>query len=261
MVCSGSHVDEPEYQRWLPAVGQAHGRHRKVWEWCYILQALETHGLARPGSSAIGFGVGTEPLVSALVSRGVRVLATDQAADTAGSWASTGQHASARDALRRPDLCADDEFDRLVTFRPVDMRTLPADLGQFDIAWSSCCFEHLGSADAGCQFVLDAMDVVAPGGVAVHTTEIDCSRHGTLLETGSVEAGDYVCFYRRQDLERLVARLRAAGHEVRCNYFIGKSHPLEREVDRQPYTHDPHIRLEVQDRVVTSFGLTVVKRR
>ena len=42
MVASGRHVEQAEYQCWLPVLGQTNGRHRKVWEWCYILQALRT---------------------------------------------------------------------------------------------------------------------------------------------------------------------------------------------------------------------------
>ncbi|HEY3484186.1 MAG TPA: class I SAM-dependent methyltransferase [Ilumatobacteraceae bacterium] len=261
MAAAGAHVDDPAYTRWLPVIGQSHGRHRKVWEWCFILQALERHGVLAAGRSAIGFGVGTEPLAAVLAARGVRVVATDQPADRAGNWATSNQHAAGRESLRRSDLCADEQFDALVEFAPVDMTSLPADLGPFDAAWSSCCFEHLGSADAGFDFVVSSIDMVRVGGVAVHTTEFDCSARSTRLEVGAIEGGDYVCFYRRSDLARLVKRLRALGHDVRANYYVGTRHPLEREVDEPPYSHDPHLRLRVADRVVTSFGLTVVRGR
>jgi hypothetical protein len=261
MVAAGAHVDDAAYQRWLPIIGQPHGRHRKVWEWCFILQALERHGVLTDGASAVGFGVGTEPLVAVLAARGVRVLATDQPVERAGNWTSSNQHAAGRESLRRSDLCADDRFDELVEFAPVDMSSLPADLRGFDAAWSSCCFEHLGSPDAGFDFVVESLETVRPGGVVVHTTELDCGRRSALLEVGSVERGDYVCFYRRRDLARLVARLRALGHLVHANYHVGARHPLERQVDEPPYSHDPHLRLRVGDRVVTSFGLSVVRGR
>ncbi len=254
----GRHVDATEYQRWLPLIDEPHGRHRKVWEWCYILEALERRGLLRSGVSAVGFGVGTEPLVAVLASRGLRVLATDQASEDAGAWSNTGQHAAAIDAVRRPDLCPAERFDELVTFRSVDMRSIPSDIREFDVAWSSCCFEHLGSPNAGFDFVIESMRAVRPGGTAVHTTELDCGG-GALLETGTVAHGDYVCFYRREDLRRLVARLRRAGHDVRCNYRVGTAHPLERDVDTPPYSGDPHIRLAVGDRVITSFGLSITR--
>ena len=261
MVAAGAHVDDPAYARWLPVIGQPHGRHRKVWEWCFILEALERHGVLAAGRSAIGFGVGTEPLTAVLAARGVRVLATDQPAERAGNWSTSNQHAAGRESLRRSDICVDEQFDALVDFRPVDMTRIPDDLGQFDAAWSSCCFEHLGSARAGADFVVSSLGVVRPGGVVVHTTEFDCSGRSTRLEVGAIERGDYVCFYRRSDLARLVRRLRALGHHVRANYHVGTHHPLEQDVDEPPYSHDPHLRLRVEDRVVTSFGLTVVRGR
>ena len=259
MVCSGVHTEEPEYQRWLPALGQPSGRHRKVWEWCYMLQQLDERHLLRGGVKALGFGVGSEPIVAALAVRGVEVLATDQPAFQAGAWRESGQHASAIDDLRRPDLCPSEVFDAHVAFREVDMRAIPADLVDFDVAWSSCCFEHLGSPDLGFDFVVDSMATLRPGGVAVHTTEIDCGSGGGLLETGTVTGGDYVCFYRVRDLQRLVRRLRRSGHLVDCNFHVSNTHPLERDVDEPPYSHDPHLRLRVADRVVTSFGLVITK--
>ncbi len=258
MVASGAHVDQPSYERWLKVIGQPHGRHRKVWEWCFILEALHARDLLRRGVSAVGFGVGTEPIVAALAAHGLSVLATDQAAEHAGAWGDSGQHASAIQAVQRPDLCDPAQFDELVSFRPVDMRSIPTDIRGFDVAWSSCCFEHLGSPDAGFDFVMESMRVLAPGGTAVHTTEIDCDG-GPLLEIGTVEHGDYACFYRRQDLKRLVTRLRTAGHVVHCNYRVSRKHPLEIAIDVQPYHHDPHLRLQVGDRVVSSFGLVVTK--
>ena len=68
-----------------------------------------------------------------------------------------------------------EDFDRLVDFQPVDMRSIPSTLRVFDAGSGppACCFEHLGSPQAGLDFVLASMDCLRPGGVAVHTTEYD----------------------------------------------------------------------------------------
>ena len=63
------------------------------------------------------------------------------------------------------------EFAQRVTFRPVDMNALPADLTGFDFAWSSCALERLGTLEAGMDFVLAQMGCLRPGGVGVHPTE------------------------------------------------------------------------------------------
>lgn len=258
-VTAGAHVDDAAYTRWLELLDERNAFHRKTWEWCYIMESLDRNRVLRPGRRVLGFGVGREPIVPALAALGVTVVATDQPSGQAGAWSSTGQHASELAAIRRPSVCPDDRFTQLVSFEAVDMNAIPQHLRGFDGVWSSCCFEHLGSPDAGFDFVMASMECVRPGGVAVHTTEIDCADNDEIAVQGSVAAGDYVCFYRARDLRRLVRRLRGAGHRLKCNFHVSESHPAERKIDVQPYTHNPHIRLRVGDRVVTSFGLEIIK--
>ncbi|MGH9134135.1 MAG: class I SAM-dependent methyltransferase [Ilumatobacteraceae bacterium] len=258
-VTTGAPAGDPAYLRWLDMLEEQKAYHRKSWEWCYIMQGLERHGVLGTGQRVLGFGVGHEPIVAAIAALGARVTATDQPSEQAGAWSASGQHAAELDAIRRPSICPDDRFTELVSFEPVDMTSIPLHLHGYDGLWSSCAFEHLGSPDSGFDFVVSAIDCLRRGGVAMHTTELDCADHVELAVQGSVDAGDYVCFYRARDLRQLVRRLRTAGHRVRCNYHVSSSHPAEKKIDKQPYTHDPHMRLWVGDRVVTSFGLEIVK--
>ena len=256
-VASGHHVDDPQYQVSSNALGEGNLFHRKHWEWVFIHATAERAGLLQPGKSALGFGVGREPLVSAFAAAGMGVVATDQSATTAGAWADTGQHAQRARELHRPNLVSTDDFDRLVEFRPVDMTRLPDDLGTHDLVWSSCCFEHLGSPDAGFDFVRRAMRFVAPGGVAIHTTEFDTTRLRPLKTTGTVTAGDYVCYYRRHEIAELAQLLRGDGFDAQVDLRVSRDHPMERKVDREPYTHDPHLRVAMAGRIITSVGLVV----
>ncbi len=50
--------------------------HRKYWEWVFILAAARRYGIGR-GKRALGFGVGAEPLGSALAHFGADVVGTD----------------------------------------------------------------------------------------------------------------------------------------------------------------------------------------
>lgn len=256
-VASARHVDDPAYLSASRAIAEENLFHRKHWEWVFIHVTADRHGLLEPGRSALGFGVGTEPLVSAFAARGVGVVATDQPAESAGAWASSNQHASERTALWRERVCDRSVFEQLVSFRAVDMTDLPDDLGVHDLVWSSCCFEHLGSPQAGIEFVRRSMQFVRPGGIAVHTTEFDPSRFRPLKESGSVADGHYVVFYRRREISELILRLREDGFEVEMDWRVSRRHPMERKVDRPPYTHDPHLRVEMAGRVVTSIGLVV----
>ena len=258
-VATAHHAADPVYLSASDAIGESNLLHRKHWEWVFTHATADRLNLLEAGRSALGFGVGTEPLVSAFAARGVEILATDQPEDQAGDWATTGQHSTDLRDLWRPTICDEEVFARAVSFRPVDMTSLPSDLGEFDLVWSSCCFEHLGSPQAGIEFVRNSMRHVAPGGAAIHTTEFDTTRLKGLLEIGDVERGTYACFYRRRDLKRLVSTLRSEGFEVEVDWRVSRRHPAERQVDRPPYSHSPHMRVEVEGRIVTSIGLVVTR--
>src|SRR4249919_700494 len=167
--------------------------HRKQWEWVFIIHHLQRAGVLRPGARGVGFGVGQESLPALFASYGCEVVATDAPQDE-GGWESTGQHSDSREALRAPWICEDAAFDRLVSHRPADMNAIPADLAGFDFTWSSCAFEHLGTLQAGLDFVAESARRLNPGGIAVHTTEFNvASNEGTVCDGGAV-------IYRQRDL-------------------------------------------------------------
>ncbi|MET0663792.1 MAG: hypothetical protein ABWZ42_11730 [Ilumatobacteraceae bacterium] len=249
-LASAAQMRTDEYRKWATEMGEPTTVYnRKVWEWAYTMQALQQAQLLSDGHRALGFGCGREPLPAMLARRDVAVVATDQAADGAGGWAATNQHAESVAALRRPDICDDERFSRLVSFTPADMREIPATLRGFDIVWSSCAFEHLGSIQAGLDFVLASIDCLRPGGVAVHTTEFDLDGSEPAVDLGAV------VLYRRKDLEALALELRHRGHRVACNFHTGTL-PQDLHVDEPPYG-DVHVRVRVGPAASTSFGLIV----
>lgn len=254
---SAAQVESPRYREWLAVIRESNAYHRKVWEWCYILEALRESNCFVPGGKALGFGVGREPIVAAVAARGIHVQATDQPATNAESWTATNQFSDSLDGLRNEGICDPATFIANVSFRPVDMTQIPPDLRNFDMLWSSCCFEHLGSPQRGLDFVLDSLECLRPGGVAVHTTEFE-TRPGR--ESPAEVHGHSTVIYRRRDIEALLLRLRRDGHHIRANFRVSRRAPQDRFVDRPPYQHDPHLRVQIDDVVATSFGLIIVKR-
>jgi 2-polyprenyl-3-methyl-5-hydroxy-6-metoxy-1,4-benzoquinol methylase len=232
---------------------------RKAWEWCAIAQALEERGMLAEGKTGCGFAVGTEPLASAFASLGVRVLGTDQPLETGtGAWAAGNQHAASLEALYHHNIIDLEGFKQKIRFKPVDMRDLGLPWGEtYDFIWSSCSFEHLGTLETGMTFVLNAMELVKPGGVAVHTTEFNLSSN---LDT--VEEGANV-IYRKQDLERLEGRLRKLSCAVSVFDLYGGDHQHDIEYDYPPYgSHGrQHVKLLLHDYVVTSVALIIRKGR
>ena len=229
--------------------------HRKVWEFVYILRAAEQNGRLEPDRRAVGFGVGHEPIPAGLAQVGMTVLATDLDVDDAASsfWAAGAQHMSDLRSLSRPDVVPDDVLERQVSTRYVDMKDIPADLGRFDLVWSCCALEHLGSPEAGLEFVVRTLDLLEPGGVSVHTTELEL--------TPRTETADYgnLAVYRKVDLDRLAERVRDLGFEIETNWYVSLETPADRWVSLPPYPHDDpaHLKLVVGDSVATSVGLLI----
>ena len=260
--CREADLLSPAFRRWAEAIrpgwdrtGTAPGviLHRKVWEWLFIMQALDERGMLEPGRRGLGFGVGTEPLVSYFAGRGCRIVATDLdplEAEAVG-WDQTNQYAGGVDGLNTYGLCDAERFRAATSFRVVNMNAIPADLRDFDFNWSSCAFEHLGSIERGIGFITAQMDTLRRGGVAVHTTEFNVES-----DDATVESGGTVIF-RRRDIEEMVCRLRAAGHHVECDFTPGDS-AADRHVDVEPFS-PTHLRVALGGYVTTSFGLVVEK--
>ena len=50
-VASGAHAGDAAYVRWLELLDERNTYHRKSWEWCYIMEALDRHHVLRPGQT------------------------------------------------------------------------------------------------------------------------------------------------------------------------------------------------------------------
>lgn len=255
-LCTQAQLDEPWYTEWCAALGEEPRAHRKLWEHAYLAAALDALDQLRPGRTGLGFGVGREPLVALFAGRGCRVVATDLPRDAEGArgWSNVDQHSGGLQGLLRPDICAPDRFGELVRWRSVDMRAVPEDLTSFDFCWSACSLEHLGSLEAGLLFIERSLTTLAPGGVAIHTTEYNLSSNDATPRTG------HTVLYRHRDLEGLVAGLEGAGHEVATLDLERGAGVLDEYVDLPPYGDDPHLALWYKTFTTTSVAL-VIRRR
>ncbi|SDB73446.1 SAM-dependent methyltransferase [Belnapia rosea] len=264
--CRQSDIEHDWLRHWSRLLGTPPVYHRKLWEDAFVLQAMWEAGMLAPGRRALGFAVGREALPSLLAAHGVEVVATDLDAGDARArdWIETGQHSTATEALYRPEMVGRAEFDRLVSFRQADMAQVPEALQQrgFDMVWSVCAMEHLGTLQRGLDFVMAAMRCLKPGGIAVHTTEFNLDGLGGTLGRGST------VLYQRRHLEALERRLAAEGHRMLPLDDNQGPGMLDRFIDLAPQQADegpplgplfpPHLRLSVQGFPVTSAGILVV---
>ncbi|MEQ9811189.1 MAG: hypothetical protein RLO50_00290 [Azospirillaceae bacterium] len=244
----------PAFAYWCQRTGQPRRHYRKLWEHAYILQIAHQEGVLRPGMRALGFGCGREPLPAVLAAAGVEVVATDLPPDRpeATAWTTTNQHAAGLETLRRPGICPDEDFDRLVSFRAVDMTAIPDELaGGFDFCWSACALEHIGGLAPGIDFLAAQLACLKPGGVFVHTTEYNVSSNEETVESPLLSV------YRRRDIEAAAARLEAAGARLYPLDFDAGDSALDAYVDLPPYAKAKglHLKLALGRFVITCYGI------
>lgn len=242
-------------------LGQEVGRyHRKIWEYAVIAQVFNDHVLdpavarwqhssAKPNLKALGFGCGKEPIPKWLSQSMVNVVATD-APDNNPAWTDTEQR-----SRNLADLGLDSD-DRFVSFREVDMNSIPDDLlqGQFDFTWSCGSFEHIGGIDQSLEFFRNQMLCLKPGGIACHTTELNID----LDALTTLESANLVLF-RLWDLGVLAGTLWKQGDKLWYPDLRLADTAIDRFVDRPPYAAPYHLNIEVGGHVTTSVVLIATR--
>jgi 2-polyprenyl-3-methyl-5-hydroxy-6-metoxy-1,4-benzoquinol methylase len=256
-LCTQADMESDWLAFWCREIKAVPFYHRKLWELCYIAQAVYASGKLAPGKLGLAFGCGQEPLPALFAKYGCSILATDLApSDVASkSWIATSQHATSVDKLRRRDICPDPTALARINYRFVNMNVIPDDLaGLFDFCWSACALEHIGSIDKGLAFIENSLFTLKPGGVAVHTTEFNLDDSETIDQWATV-------LFQRRHFEALAAKLTVNGHKVAPLDFSGGNDVLDGFVDVPPWLPraDAHLKLSVDGFPCTSIGLIVTK--
>lgn len=256
-LCKAKDWQAKWFTRWLDELKEPPRFHRKQWEFIYVMQALWERGCIQKDKKGLVFAVGSEPIPSIFANYGVDILATDIFPETGREkgWEDADQLCFGIESLNKRKLTTDELLHKHVHYRPVDMNDIPAELKDFDFNWSSCSFEHLGSLDKGLAFLKNQLNTLKPGGWAVHTTEFNIASNDRTLETG-----DTVIF-RQKDLEKLAEDMRNEGHFVEeFDYSLGGL-PEDYHVDVYPHKQDVHLKLQLNEFVVTSIGIIIQKRK
>lgn len=239
------------FQRWEQELHWSYpsAKHRKLFEFCVILETLEREGLLKYQKKGLGFGVGNEPVASILAKYKVKVLASDYDPETAKKHGWSSVHVGA--AYRTPEIIDEDAFNRYVSYREIDMNNIPNDVDGFDFLWSSCSLEHLGSRQHGIEFVVNAMDCLNPGGIAVHTTEFSWGKGFDAYN---------LALYSEADLKNLRYCVESIGCTMDELSFASGNTPEDLYVSKEPHGNvQPHLRLEIAGQKATSCLLVVRK--
>lgn len=250
------------YKRWAKELKQSKGhldnhrpRANKFWQNAIIAQILHERGLLLEGKSGIGFGVGQERLPALFAKYSVKVTATDQnsAAEQAKHW-SQYELAEGAHSLNRLGICDADTFGANIQYRSVDMRRIPKSLyGKYDFVWSNCALGHLGSIEAGLDFVEKSLECLRPGGWAVHTTEFN-----VLSNTKTSTGGDTVIF-RAKDIHRLLRRLTAKGYRCEPVSFSFGNTPEDSRISMRPQFGNDYSKIQVNGHLATQ-GVIIIQK-
>jgi hypothetical protein len=202
---------------WAEQTGNVVRPHRKLWEICAVLQALYEAGALEAGARGLGFGCGDEPIPSVLAKLGMDLVATDVSGVTE------------RDLLFKPRIVDAETFDRRVEVSNVDIRRLDdPTLRGFDFCWSAGLMQDLGGMGEASDAIIGAMDVLKPGGVAVHTADFAFAEDMAFSPVGGMS-------YSRAFFEKLAEQLEGRGHQVTALDFGLGDHPLDGYVDLEPF--------------------------
>ena len=264
--CRQADIEHDWLRHWSRQLGTPPVYHRKLWEDCFVLQALWEAGMLAPGR------------------RGPRLRggAGGAAGDPRRTWRGGGgdrprwqTRTGARLDRNRPAWQRDRgavppgpagprRFDALVGFRPADMSRLPADLlqGGFDLVWSVCALEHLGKPRPrpGLRGGGDALPEAGRHRRAHHRIQ---PRRPRAARCGAAAP----CSTSAATSMRWPARLAAAGHcccrwmtAMATGCWTGSStcRPAgARGLAARP-GFPPHLRLSVRGFPVTSAGIIVI---
>lgn len=213
------------------------GFNRKLWEYAFILQALNDHG--KLGKRGLGFGVGQEPIVPVMLRHGCELLVSDLSDADAQAY---GWEAMKFDVDQGVKL----------SYRFVDMNEIPPDLRDYDFLWSCGSLEHIGGLKHGLRFVEKAMACLKPGGLAVHTTEFTLTSNDETCDTPALS------FYREQDIVKLADSLRKQGYDLELNLSRGQ-HQMDRMLFEETPPWELSMRQDLCGHTITSLGLVIHK--
>ncbi|TYQ26253.1 class I SAM-dependent methyltransferase [Pseudanabaena sp. UWO310] len=245
--------------------------HRKIWELCYVPQAIYNHFGDKQELTGIGFGCGQEPLPSLFASMGWQITVTDLHPDKVKGlgWMETGQHTNMLEQVFFSTIVDKETFTQNVRLKYVDMNEIPENLhDSYDFCWSICALEHLGSINNGLNFIENSLKVLKSGGIAVHTTEYNYTNEPETIDNWST------VIFQDRHFKDIYNRLVSEGHKVATLNFDVGSQPLDRFIDLPPYAvgegwlsketwgdsnQGAHLKLSVDGYPCTCFGLIIQK--
>lgn len=230
--------------------------HRKHWEFAHVLAGLEKLAALRPDAWVLAVGAGHEHPVFELTTRVRWVFATD--------LYGTGSFGSSEADVRMmsdPDSYAFGPYNRnRLVVQQMNALDLRFERATFDAVYSLSSIEHFGGA-AGATMALGEMARVSrPGGIVALTTECIVNGAPTYSAPGQE-------LFTPDDLRALCSSQPDLVPVQKLDFSLSERTrsltpiPLTKAVEdgRRGHTDFPHILLETEGRVFTSFAVLLRK--
>lgn len=248
------------YKKWAPELKQTakfidNPIHNKNWQNAAIIQSIFENGFLKKDSKAIGFGVGNERVPGLLAKYSVSVTATDQDPEVgiAKGW-DNGQLAYNVLSLNKYKICTKAQMEKYITYRQCDMNRIKKEFSnKYDVVWSNCALGHLGNIEKGLEFIEKSLACLVPGGMAVHTTELNIHSNTTTLDnTGTV-------LFRYRDIEKLFRKLRLNGYVCETLSLDLGSSKFDKDISFEPYPKDNLLKLSVLGHMISQIIIVIHK--
>ena len=149
---------------------------RKWWEWDYIAGCAELLGLLRPDTTALGLGVGFEPLMFHFANSCGKVIATDLY--SSGTAWSEARFQTLNEVIASAPIPFPHER---LSIRNADMRHTGVDAGSIDLIWSCSSIEHVPTLKDLFAVFSEINRALKIGGHAILTTEYCITGNSYLL--------------------------------------------------------------------------------
>jgi hypothetical protein len=254
-VLKQSHFYSKTFQDFVKDIKEEPKFHGKLWQFYAINHFINAnfYNSSIKNKLGIGFGVGKEPMPAFFASRGAKICATDFFENKNTNWASTSQMSSNLQDLNDRGICDPDTFEKLVSLSSANMNYLEnTDLPAADFIWSTCALGHIGGYQNGLNFIQNSLSLLKPGGIAVHTTELDIGAEKKVLESVDLN------LYKQADLELTLAKIQQSGFTVPTHSFTLGIGGVEKFEDFPPYSNW-HLRLNVLGHTVLPVVLVIKK--
>ena len=96
------------------------------------------------------------------------------------------------------------------------------------------------------------MKHLKPGGIALHTTELNLTSNEDTVDF------EPTVLFRVKDIQALTKRLIDQGYEIDLNFDFGDA-CFDQFIDVPPYSSVTHLKLKISQYISTSYGLAIKK--